>query len=399
MGYYDQDYENRSSRRRGGFFPAIVGAVIGALLVFLAVPFLMEAGILPYGNQSENANGDKNGANDVPSQSVDVDVTTDITEAVSKVSDAVVGVVNIQQAGFWSDGMQEAGTGSGVIYKKENGKAFVVTNNHVVEGATQLEVSLSDGTKVPAKLLGTDIYTDLAVLEMDDEHVEKVATFGNSENLRLGEPVIAIGNPLGLEFSGSVTQGIVSGLERAIPVDFDEDGQEDWRAEVIQTDAAINPGNSGGALVNVAGQIVGINSMKIAREAVEGIGFSIPTTIVKPIISDLEKYGEVRRPYMGITPVPLSEVPSYHWKQTLKLPNNVTAGVVIYSIVPFGPADKAGLKELDTIVALDGEEIRDEVELRKYLYNEKKVGETVNVTYYRAGKKQTAEVSLLEQRE
>src|SRR5690606_29812159 len=137
-----------------------------------------------------------------------------------------------------------------------------------------------------------DILTDLAVLEIDAKHVTTVAEFGNSENLRVGEPAIAIGNPLGLRFSSSVTQGIISATERSIPVDLTGDGQIDWHAEVIQTDAAINPGNSGGALINIQGQVIGINSMKIAQSAVEGIGFAIPTAIAVPVINDLERFGE-----------------------------------------------------------------------------------------------------------
>ena len=186
------------------------------------------------------------------------------------------------------------GTGSGVIYKKAGNKAYVVTNQHVVEGATHLEVTLTDGTKIPAKLLGGDIWTDLAVLEIDTNHVKKIAEFGNSDVLKMGEPVMAIGNPLGTTFSGSVTQGIISGINRTIPVDINQDGIMDWQAEVLQTDAAINPGNSGGALINIAGQLIGINSMKIAQSAVEGIGLSIPINYAKPIISDLEQFGVVK---------------------------------------------------------------------------------------------------------
>ena len=159
----------------------------------------------------------------------------------------------------------EAGTGSGVVYKKTGGKAFIVTNNHVIEGASELEVTLSDGTKLPAELIGSDPWTDLAVITVDEDKIKTVAEFGKSASLKPGEPVIAIGNPLGLQFSGSITQGVISGLERSIPVDINEDGQADWNAEVIQTDAAINPGNSGGALVNMSGQVIGINSMKISE--------------------------------------------------------------------------------------------------------------------------------------
>ena len=188
---------------------------------------------------------------------------------------------------------------------------------------------------------------------------------------------------MGLGFSGSVTSGIVSGLERTIPVDLNGDGVEDWQVEVLQTDAAINPGNSGGALINIAGQVIGINSMKIAQEAVEGIGLSIPINTAIPIIEDLEQFGEVKRPTMGITLRNLTEISSYHQHQTLLLPNEVKSGVIIESVLRNSPADRAGLLELDVIVEMDGEKITDVISLRKHLYNEKQIGDKMTVKFYR----------------
>ncbi|ALF09111.1 S1C family serine protease [Parageobacillus thermoglucosidasius] len=396
MGYYDDhygQYRQGQKNRRGWFLSAFVGAILGALLVLISIPALSD--ILPYDIASENGqvqNGETKTAPTVQ-QNVSVDVTSQLTKAIDKVSDAVVGVVNIQEANFWSQSSAE-GTGSGVIYKKENGKAFVVTNHHVVENASQLEISLKDGTRVPAKLLGSDILMDLAVLEIDAKHVKKVAEFGNSDTVKLGEPVIAIGNPLGLQFAGSVTQGIISGTNRTVEVDLDQDGTPDWNAEVLQTDAAINPGNSGGALVNIEGQVIGINSMKIAQEEVEGIGFSIPINSAIPVISDLEKYGQVRRPYMGVELRSLSDISSYHLQATLHLPKDVTEGVAIIQVVPMSPAARAGLKQFDVIVALDGQKVRDVLDLRKYLYTKKSIGDKMKVTFYRDGKKHTVTMEL-----
>src|SRR5690606_14804009 len=178
-----------------------------------------------------------------------------------------------------------------------------------------------------------DIWTDLAVLEMDGANVPDVAEFGDSDVLKQGETVIAIGNPLGLDFSGSVTTGVVSGTDRAVPVDLDGDGQEDWQAEVLQTDAAINPGNSGGAPVNLAGQLIGINSMKIATSSVEGIGFAIPINSAMPVIESLEANGEMVRPAMGVTLLDLAQVPQTYRAETLNLPEDVTKGVVVNSVV------------------------------------------------------------------
>jgi serine protease Do len=331
-------------------------------------------------------------------KSVSLDVTTAVTKAVSEANAAVVGVVNIQNSeSFWNDERTDAGTGSGVIYKKQGNKAYIVTNYHVIKGANEIEVSFSNGTRVSAKILGSDDLMDLAVLEIDAGHVTKVATFGNSDKLKAGEPVIAIGNPLGLQFSGSVTQGVVSGINRVIPQDLNGDGNPDWQSEVIQTDAAINPGNSGGALVNIDGELIGINSMKIAQEAVEGIGLAIPINMARPIINDLERYGEVRRPYLGVSTLSLSEVSGYHLKETLKLPHDVVNGVAVLKVEPGSPAAKAGLKEYDVIVELDHSKVRDIATLRKHLYIEKEIGDKMNVTFYRDGKKKSTEVKLTRQ--
>lgn len=331
-------------------------------------------------------------------KSVSMDINTGITEAVEETSSAVVGVTNLQTSGdYWTNNATEpvpVGVGSGVIYKKKDGKAYLVTNNHVVEKATQIEITLDDGTKAEGKLLGTDIWTDLAVVEMDDADVKDVIEFGDSDALKRGETVIAIGNPLGLGFSGSVTVGVISGTNRSIPIDLNGDNRVDWNAEVLQTDAAINPGNSGGALVNLAGQLVGINSMKISEETVEGIGLAIPINSAEPIIKDLEEHGEVRRAQMGVTLIDLIDVPAVHQRETLKLPEDVTAGVVVDEISQGSPAAKAGLQRFDVITELDGKNAADMIELRKHLYNEKKPGDKMKVGLYRNGKHEEVELTL-----
>lgn len=406
MGYYDDPSEGRyreKAGKKGGYFlSGLLGAVIGAILVLAAIPSLADRGILPYTLQPNNQ-ADTGANHALVQKQVAVDVESDTTKAVQKTSGAVVGITNIQSSNFWSDqgkgnggnkGEAAAGTGSGVVYKKSGNQAYVVTNHHVVEGATKLEVTLNNGTKLPAKLLGSDIWTDLAVLEIDGSKIKQVAQFGDSDLLKTGEPVIAIGNPLGPTFSGSVTKGIISGLKRAIPVDINQDGVADWNADVLQTDAAINPGNSGGALINIAGQVIGINSMKIAQQSVEGIGLSIPINSVKPIIKDLERYGTVKRPYMGVDLKSVSEIPAYYQQEALKLPKNVNYGVALRQIVPRSPADLAGLRELDVIVEMDGHKINDIIDLRKHLYEEKKIGDQLKVKFYRNGILKTATLKL-----
>lgn len=382
--------------------PTIVGGILGAVLVLLALPALVQTELLPYDMTiPEDESGlveDDQELTGGTTKNVQLDVNTQITDVVEKVTPSVVGVVNLQtRQDFWQqegDSAQQAGVGSGVIYKKEDGTAYVVTNNHVIEGASEIEVVLADETRVKAQLIGGDLFTDLAVLKMPAEQVEQVAELGTSENLKVGEPAIAIGNPLGLSFAGSVTQGIISGKERAIPQDFNGDGMEDWQAEVIQTDAAINPGNSGGALINIDGQLIGINSMKIAQSSVEGIGFAIPIDSAKPIIDELEQFGQVNRPYIGIEAYGLNEVPTSEWSDTLNLPQDVDGGLYIRSIRQMSPAAKAGLEPLDVITALDGEPVRDIIDLRKYLYNEKDPGDEMEITYYRDGEQDATTLTL-----
>lgn len=396
MGYYNQTPNGRPQKpsRSGSFFAGLFGVLAGALLMWLL--FSQAPGILPGSEQA--GTGTQIQEQDRERQSASLDITTDVTKAVEAASDAVVGVSNLQAGGdFFSQSQEQAvGTGSGVIYKSEGDTAYVVTNHHVIDGASGIEVTLSDGSKVEAEVVGSDIWTDLAVLQMSNEKVLDVVELGDSDALKRGEAVIAIGNPLGLEFSGSVTSGVVSGTDRAVPVDLNGDGQEDWQAEVLQTDAAINPGNSGGALVNLAGQLVGINSMKIATSQVEGIGFSIPINSALPVINQLETTGEMVRPAMGITLIDLAQVPSSYRQDTLNLPEDITSGVVVSSVVGGSAADEAGMQQYDVITEMDGEAIGDIIDLRKHLYNEKQIGDQLQVKAYRNGELLEFELQLVD---
>ena len=392
-----QNNQNKGGNKFGYFISGLSGVIVGALLIWLLLPSL--ANQLPGSSQvSNSSSSSKTGTN--ISQTA-TEVTTDVTGAVEKVSSAVVGITNIQEvsSNFWSQGPsseQEVGSGSGVIYKIDGDRAFIVTNHHVVEGAKQIEVTLDDGSKVEAQLVGSDMWTDLAVISISSEGIKTVAQFGDSEVLKQGETVIAIGNPLGLDFYGTVTTGVISGKDRSVPVDLNEDGIEDWSTDVLQTDAAINAGNSGGALVNIAGDLVGINSMKIAESSVEGLGFAIPINSAIPVIEELEQSGEVKRPTMGISLVDLSEVPAYYQQQTLQLPQEVTSGVVISQVVRGSAAEKAGLKQYDVIVEMDGEKIENAIDLRKHLYNEKEIGDTLQIKVYRQGQLVEAQLELIE---
>lgn len=392
-------YKQEQKQSKGMLFwilPMLIGIIIGvAIMVSFDTP-LFDSSEPTENEQIENNQGTNEPAPDNPSQVLQVDVTTQVTEVVENVSHAVVGVTNIQiQTNFWeqNDG-NETGTGSGVVYKTDDNYAYVVTNHHVIEGADAIEVVLSDETTVEANILGSDIFTDLAVLRMDVQHVEGPIEMGTSSSIKVGEPAIAIGNPLGHMFSGTVTFGVISSKERTIPVDLNQDGYPDWQADVIQTDAAINPGNSGGALINIHGQLIGINSMKINEAAVEGIGFAIPIDTARPIIEELEQTGTVTRAYLGVEVYSLEEVPQAEWNRTLQLPQDVVGGVYVWRVDQLSPAEQGGLKRLDVITELDGHEIHDTIDLRKILYQEKNVGDELHVIFYRDGQLQQTTITL-----
>lgn len=393
MGFYNSSESPK--KRRGYFASSFMGLIAGALLMGVVLPEFTDVD-----PTADNASVIAETASDVQGSSNVV--TSDITEIVEKTSGAVVGVTNLQtaqQSPFRptaDSGAQQAGAGSGVIYKKTGDWAYIVTNNHVVEGAEKVTVTLNDEKELAAEVLGTDVWTDLAVLKVPSEQVSTVIEFGDSSVLKAGEPAIAIGNPLGLQFSGSVTTGVISGTERLVPIDVNEDGREDWQAEVLQTDAAINPGNSGGALINSSGQLIGINSMKIAQDAVEGIGLAIPINAAIPIIEDLESKGSVERPSMGVSILDLSEVPQQYRQSELNLPKEVEGGIVVNEVSPSSGADKAGLQQFDVIVELDGEAVKSIQELRQHLYNEVEVGDTLKVKAYRNGELLDFEIDLNE---
>lgn len=308
---------------------------------------------------------------------VEREVVTQETErinAIDKVSPAIVGVVNYAKN-------RTQGEGSGIVYKTDRNDAYIVTNEHVVSGGDYFEVVFKNGESAEATIVGTDVYTDLAVLKVTGVEVEAVAEFGNTEDLKVGQTVMAIGNPLGLNFAGSATSGIVSGQDRVISVDLNSDGIDDWEMTVLQTDTAINPGNSGGALINLDGKVVGINSMKIATSSVEGMSFSIPTYVAIPIINDLETYGEVRRPQLGVYIQEMSMIPD-RLKEILNISVDQKTGVFIYEVFEGGVADQMGIKAGDVVTEINGESVKDTMEFRKKLYDFRE-GNNIELTIVR----------------
>lgn len=315
-----------------------------------------------------------------------------VVTAAAKVRPTVVTVLST-----FKDGEKVTGTaiGSGVVFEKTGGKGRIVTNNHVVDGASGLEVVLSGGDRKKADLVGKDRITDLAVLEVDGDGIRETAVFGDSDILQSGETAISIGNPLGLNYAQTVTVGVISSPKVLLPSLTDGMGGVEWEMNLIQTDAAINQGNSGGALVSLDGKVVGINSMKLAESGVEGLGFAIPINEARPIIDALLKDQKVKRPYIGVSTLELSGFTE--GTEVLKLPADVTKGAVVMEAM--GPARNAGLKTNDVIVEMDGQPIEGTLSLRKYLYNHKKIGDKLKVTYYRSGKKASVTLVLEEFKE
>ncbi|WP_373895088.1 S1C family serine protease [Virgibacillus sp. CBA3643] len=375
---------------------ALLGGIVGGLISAVAVILLFTSGAIDLNDSAETSSETPNSSDNESTEVVNT-LSTDNADTASNMeeaSKAVVGVTNLQQQNIWEEEGNEAGTGSGIIYKKEDGNAYVVTNNHVIQDAEEVEVRMHDDEQVPAEVLGTDPLTDLAVLEIDGENIDTVANLGSSSDLQVGETVAAIGNPLGEEFANTVTQGIVSGLDRSVSVDTNQDGQPDWVTEVIQTDAAINPGNSGGALVTGEGEVIGINSMKIAQQAVEGIGFAIPIDEALPVMEQLETNGEIERPVIGISTASLQQVPP-QYRSEISLPNDVAEGMVIADVQANSSAEQAGLQQFDVVTKINGEEITSILDLRQHLYSdENAIGDTIEIEYYRDGNQETVDLEL-----
>ena len=370
----------------------LIGFLSGALGSFVTLQLYQKQG-----NQATN-----NNSGTVTQTSYKNENST--TQAVNKVKDAVVSIItyssnsrqssvfNADEANPDSDNQQIASEGSGVIYKKNDKDAYLVTNTHVINGASKVDIRLADGTKVPGEIVGSDTFSDIAVVKISSEKVTTVAEFGDSSQLSVGETAIAIGSPLGSEYANTVTQGIISSLNRNVSLKS-EDGQA-ISTKAIQTDTAINPGNSGGPLINIQGQVIGITSSKIATNggnSVEGLGFAIPSNDAIKIIEQLENNGKVTRPALGIQMVNLSNLSTTDL-QKLKLPDNITSGVAVRSVQKNMPAN-GHLKQYDVITKVDDKAISSTTELQSALYSHS-IGDSMTVTYYRDGKEETTTIKL-----
>ncbi len=373
-----------------GFF----GGLAGSLVVSL------------FQTNSSQVAGTNSSSEKVTVSNVNYDNETSVTEAVSTVQDAVVSVIGYEQNSGTIDslfGSQNSSgdltvssEGSGVIYKKEGDYAYLVTNTHVIAGAQQIDIQLSSGEKVEGELVGSDTYSDIAVIKIDASKVTTVAEFADSDTIKVGETAIAIGSPLGAVYANSVTQGIVSSLSRTVTTQS-EDGQI-ISINAIQTDTAINPGNSGGPLINIQGQVIGITSSKItfvdasSNVSVEGMGFAIPSNDAIAIINQLEESGKVIRPALGVQMIDLAQLSSSQLQTAGLEDSDLTSGVLIISTQAGLPAD-GKLERYDVITAIDGETIETTSDLQSALYKHS-IGDSIEVTYYRDGQEKTVTIEL-----
>lgn len=311
----------------------------------------------------------------------DVTVTdTGIADAVEKVYDSVVTIETYQKNKLYA-------TGTGFVYKKEDGKGYILTNNHVIENADAVRVVFTNNNSVEAKIVGSDKYADIAVLTVDSQNVLSVAELGNNSSSRIGDTVFAVGAPIDSSaYSWTVTRGILSGKDRMVEVSLTNSSVSDWVMSVLQTDAAINSGNSGGPLSNSNGEVVGITSMKLASSQIEGMGFAIPIEDALWYAEKFEKGEKIERPYLGVSMYNLSDI-------LIRVDAPVSSGVYIDKVESGSPADEASLKSGDIIVKLGDADITSLAFLKYQLYKHN-VGDTVSISYYRGSELKTTNIHL-----
>ena len=305
-----------------------------------------------------------------------------LAAAVDKVYDAVM-VVNAY------NNSQLASTGTAFVYKTDNKYAYLLTNQHVVASYSNIKVKNTKDEEVDAKVLGGDQFLDLAVLRIEKKYAPLIAELGESETMKLGDTVFTVGTPLGNDYRGSVTAGILSGKDRTVSVSTSAYSGNDWVMKVLQIDASLNPGNSGGPLLNANGQVVGICSMKLIDDEIEGMGFAIPIEIAKTHIDELEKGNKIKWPVLGIKMQDISSSSEYYYS------NEQTKGVVVAEVINGSAADRAGLKAGDIVIKIDDQATDDVAHLRYELYKHS-LGDEIKITYLRNGKEHTGKATLKE---
>ena len=310
-----------------------------------------------------------------------------ISTAVGKVYDAVV-VVEV-----YDDNNNLVSTGTGFVYKKIDGKAYLMTNNHVISGGKNIKALFTDGTELGAEVKGSDTYSDIAVLTVKDSNKIVSATMGTSSKSKVGDTVFTVGSPEGSEYAGTVTKGILSASERLVAVALENNQTTDYYMQVLQTDAAINPGNSGGPICNINGEVIGITNMKLVDDTVEGMGFAIPIEEALKVVEILESEGKITRPKIGVSISIISNRIELYYQSGILIPNDIEEGLVIISVEKNSSAEKAGLKKGDVIIKLSGTKTSTLADFRYELYQHNP-GEEIEITYIRDGKETTTKITL-----
>lgn len=303
-----------------------------------------------------------------------------LSTGINNVYDSVVVVQNYKND-------KSNGIGSGFIY---NNDGYIMTNSHVIEGASNIKVMLMSGDAVDATIIGDDEYADIAVIKIDKKYVTKVATLGSSESINVGDTVFTIGSPISSEYYGTVTRGILSGKNRLVNVTVES--SNDWIMNVMQTDAAINPGNSGGPLCNANGDVIGINSMKLVQSQVEGMGFAIPIEDAISYANMIVNGEKIKRSYLGLRMVNVSSTYNFA-SEDIKIDSKVISGVAIIEILKDGPCNNTGLKKGDVITKIGDYKIKTVAELRYHLYKYKP-NDKINIVVNRNGKVMSYKVTL-----
>lgn len=315
--------------------------------------------------------------------SVEITESNTIKPSIDKVYDSVVLIETYDR----ND--RNLGSGTGFVYKKNNNLGYILTNHHVVDGSTTIIITLSNGEKIEAEYLGSDEFSDVAVISIPEDKVLQVASLGDSSKTELGDTVFTVGSPLGSEYIGSVTKGILSGKDRQVEVSVSNGS---LLVDVIQTDAAINPGNSGGPLVNMNGEVIGITSLKLVEAEIEGMGFALPIEYALAYTDRLENKEEIVRPMLGVQ---LSDLNNLYvlYSYRINIDSSIKEGVVLLNVERGSSAEEAGLEPGDVIVKINNNKVTDSATFRYNLYKYS-IGDTIEITYNRNGKEYTTKIKL-----
>lgn len=367
-----ENTKNKENFFTSKIFLTICSFVVGASLMFAFVVIGTNSNILVRKVTSENVK----------------------TTTVEEISDLKTAINNVYDASVYIEvtGDRSSSSGSGFVYKTDDNYGYILTNYHVIDGGRKYVITFSNGNEVEASLVSGDEYYDIAVLKVNKDSIIKVATLGDSSNLELGDTVFTVGAPLGKDYMGTITKGIISGINRMVSVEL---SSGNYLMEVIQTDASINSGNSGGPICNIKGEVIGITSSKLIGSGVEGMGFAIPINSVNEIIGNIESGNTLVRPYLGVQLVDLTNTFALQYYYNIRISNDVEFGAVLSYVEENQAAHKAGLQKGDVIVEIDGEKIEDVSHFKYSLYKHK-VGDKIKVKFYRENKLDETTIELTE---